>query len=205
MRINQMEPWIDQAEKKAMQEYLDSGGWLTEFEKTREFESMLAEFIGSKHVHAATSGTIALMVALMALGIGYGDEVLCPDFTMIASANAIALVGAKPVLVDIDPRNLCLDLKQAEEAITEATVAMIYVDLDGRCHNMNDVRAFCEKCSLCLVEDACQALGSKSDGRYLGTFGDIGCFSFSFAKIITMGEGGAVVTDGDKLSTWASR
>lgn len=203
MKINQVEPWIDAAEKKAMQKYLDSGGWLTEFKKTREFESMLAEYLGSSHVHATTSGTLALMVALMALGVGPGDEVLCPDLTMVASANAIALVGATPVLVDIDVQNLCLDLKKAEEAITEATAAMIYVDLDGRCHNMN-VRAFCGKYGLYLVEDACQALGSKFNGRYLGTFGHLGCFSFSFAKIITMGEGGAIVTDDDMLSKQVS-
>ena len=198
--INQVEPWIGEEEKKAMAEYLDSGGWLTEYRKTAEFERMIAEYVGSKYASAVNNGTISLIIALMALGIKSGDEVIVPDYTMIASANAVVLVGAKPVLVDIDPANLCLDLELAEKAITPETKAVMYVSLNGRCHDMNEVSALARKHNLYLIEDAAQSLGSKYKGKYLGTYGDIGSFSFSPHKIITTGQGGALVTDSNELA-----
>ena len=163
-RINQMEPWLGEEEKRAVTEYLDSGGWLTEFRKTREFEKLIADFTGSGYASVVNNGTISLVIALMALGIGDGDEVIVPDFTMIASANAVALVGAKPVLIDIDPSNLCLDLERAEAAITPRTKAVIYVSLNGRCHDMNKVTALAGKYHLHLLEDAAQSLGSRYQG-----------------------------------------
>ncbi len=199
-RINQMEPWIGEEEKRAMMEYLASDGWLTEFKKTREFETLIADYTGSQHATVVSNGTISLVIALMALGIGSGDEVIVPDYTMIASANAVALVGAKPVLVDIDPANLCLNLEKAEAAITPRTRAIIYVSLNGRSHDMNEVVALAGKHHLHLVEDAAQSLGSRFQGKHLGTFGAIGSFSFSVPKIITTGQGGALVTDDEQLS-----
>ena len=198
-RINQMEPWIGEEEKQAMMEYLDSGGWLTEFKKTKEFEQMVADYVGSKYACAVNNGTISLVIALMALGIGKEDEVIVPDYTMIASANAIVLVGAKPVLVDIDPRNICLDLEKAEEAITPKTKAIMFVSLNGRCPDMDNVLALARKYNLFLIEDAAQSLGSKHEGKHLGTFGEIGSFSFSYPKVITTGQGGALVTDSEEL------
>lgn len=200
-RINQMEPWIGEEEKRAMVEYLDSGGWLTEFKKTKEFEEMIADYVASRYASVVNNGTISLVIALMALGIRNGDEVIVPDFTMIATANAVVLVGAKPILVDIDVTNLCLDLEKAEEAVSPRTKAIIYVSVNGRCHDMNRVVALARKHDLYLVEDAAQSLGSRYKGKYLGTFGDIGSFSFSFPKIITTGQGGALVTDNEELST----
>jgi len=173
-KINQMEPWLGEEEKKAMIEYLDSGGWLTEFEKTKEFERMIADFTGSKYAVTVSNGTISLIIALMALNIGYGDEVIVPDFTMIASANAIIFVGAKPLLVDIDSLNLCLDLSKAEKAINPQTKAIMYVNLNGRCHDMNEVVALARRYNLYLIEDAAQSLGSRFMGKHLGSFGDIG-------------------------------
>jgi len=198
-RISQMEPWIGEEEKRAVAEYLDSGGWLTEFRKTREFEQLIAAYVGSRYTAAVNNGTISLMIALMALGIGSGDEVIVPDFTMIASANAVVLVGARPVLVDIDPSNLCLDLGKAEAAITPRTRAIMYVSLNGRSHDMNEVIALTRKHNLYLIEDAAQSLGSRFKGKHLGSFGQIGSFSFSFPKIITTGQGGALVTDDEEL------
>lgn len=198
-RINQMEPWIGEEERRAVMEYLDSGGWLTEFKKTRELEELIADYVGSGYASVVNNGTISLVIALMALGIGNGDEVIVPDFTMIASANAIVLVGAKPVLVDIDPSNLCLDLEKAKAAITPWTKAMMYVSFNGRSHDMSKVVALASKYNLYLIEDAAQALGSRYQGKHLGTFGDIGSFSFSFPKIITTGQGGALVTDNEEL------
>jgi perosamine synthetase len=198
-RINQIEPWIGEEEKRALMEYLDSGGWLTEFKKTREFEQMIANYVGSRYCSVVSNGTISLVIALMALGIGSGDEVIVPDYTMIASANAVVLVGAKPVLVDIDLKNLCLDLELAEEAISPKTKAIMYVSINGRCHDMKEVVDLAKKHNLFLIEDAAQSLGSKYKGKHLGTFGNIGSFSFSYPKIITTGQGGALVTDDENL------
>jgi perosamine synthetase len=198
-RINQIEPWIGEEEKKAVAEYLDAGGWLTEFKKTREFERMIADYVGSKYASVVNNGTISLVIALMALGIRNEDEVVVPDYTMIASANAIVLVGAKPVFVDIDPSNLCLDLGLAEEAINRRTRAIMFVGINGRCPDMNEVTAFARKHNLSLIEDAAQSLGSRFQGKHLGTFGIVGSLSFSFPKIITTGQGGAVVTDDEEL------
>ncbi|MBA7491960.1 GDP-perosamine synthase [subsurface metagenome] len=198
-KINQMEPLLGEAEKRAMSEYLDAGGWLTEFKKTREFEQALANYVGSRYACAVNNGTVSLIIALMALGIGKGTEVIVPDYTMIASANAVALVGAEPVLVDVDPANLCLDLKAAEKAITPKTKAMMYVSINGRCHDMEKALGLCRKYKLFLIEDAAQSLGSWYQGKHLGTFGEIGSFSFSFHKIITTGQGGMLVTSNEEL------
>ena len=198
-RINQMEPWTGEEEKRAMMKYLDDGGWLTEFRKTREFEQMIADYVGSKYASAVNNGTISLVIALMALGIGRGDEVIVPDYTMIASANAVVLVGAKPVLVDIDRTNLCLDLDLVEEAVTPKTKAIMLVTINGRYPEMKRFVKFAKDNGLYLVEDAAQSLGSKYNGKHLGTFGDVGSFSFSAPKVITTGQGGALVTDDEEI------
>lgn len=198
-RINQMEPSYGGEEKHAIAAYLDSGAWLTEFKKTREFEQMIAAYTGSKHCAVATNGTITLMVALWALGIGHGDEVIVPDYTMIASSNAIVLVGATPVFVDIDLQTLCLDLMRTEAVVTPRTKAVMYVSINGRCGDMNALVELCKRRRVALLEDAAQSLGSRFGGKHLGTFGDIGSFSFSAPKVITTGQGGALVTDSEDL------
>ena len=194
-----MEPWIGEEEKRAVIEYLDSGGWLTEFKKTKEFELMIADYVGSKYVSVVNNGTVSLVIAIMALGIGRGDEVIVPDYTMIASANAVILAGAKPVLVDIDPANLCLDLDLVEEAITPKTKAIMLVTVNGRYPEMERFVEFTHDHVLFLIEDAAQSLGSRYKGKHLGTFGDVGSFSFSAPKVITTGQGGVLVTDDEEL------
>lgn len=198
-QINQMEPWIGDEEKQAMMEYLDSGGWLTEFKKTIEFEQMIGDYVGSKFVSVVNNGTVSLFIACVALEIGNGDAVIVPDYTMIASANAVVLAGAIPVFVDIDRTNLCIDLELAEEAITEKTKAIMLVTINGRYPDMEKAVALAEKHNLFLIEDAAQSLGSRYRGQHLGTFGDIGSFSFSAPKVITTGQGGALVTDDEEL------
>ena len=198
-QINQMEPWIGDEEKQAMMDYLDSGGWLTEFKKTREFEQMIGDYVGSKFVSVVNNGTVSLFIACMALGIGSGDEVIVPDYTMIASANAVVLAGAQPFFVDVDRRNLCIDLELAEEAVTEKTKAIMLVTINGRYPDMEKAVALAKKHNLFLIEDAAQSLGSRYQGKHLGTFGDVGSFSFSVPKIITTGQGGALVTDNEEL------
>lgn len=197
--IPQMEPWIGSEEQKEVSLYMKSGGWLTEFKKTFEFEEMIAKFVGSKHACVVNNGTVSLFIALKALGIDNGDEVIVPDLTMIASANAVILAGAKPVLVDVNDKNLCLDLRLTAKALTKKTKALMYVSLDGRSGSMDEVIAFCKKHNLYLIEDAAQSLGSRWQGKHLGTFGDIGSFSFSTQKVITTGQGGALVTDNNSL------
>ena len=197
--INQMEPWIGEEEKLAVIEYLDSGGWLTEFKHTREFERMIADYVGSKYVSVVNNGTISLFIALMALGIKNGEEVIVPDYTMIASANAAILAGAKPVLVDIDRTNLCLDLDLVEKAITPKTKVIMLVTINGRYPEMEKFVKFAHDRNLFLIEDAAQSLGSRYKGKHLGTFGDVGSFSFSAPKVITTGQGGALVTDSEEI------
>jgi len=182
--IPQMQPWIGEEEKKAVVEYLDSGGWLTEFTRTRDLEQALAAYVGARHVAMVANGTVSLFAALAALGVGAGHEVLVPDLTMIASANTVLLAGATPVFVDVEPATLCLDLEQAERLITERTKAIMLVSFNGRAPDMERAVALARRHRLFLVEDAAQALGSRWRGRHLGTFGDIGSFSFSSPKVI---------------------
>ncbi len=200
IRIPQMEPWFGEEEAKAVFGYMKSGGWIMEFKKTAELEQVIADFTRAKHCVITTNGTISLTLALLALGLKPGDEVLVPDFTMIATPNAAKLVGIKPVLVDIEPETLCLDLTKAQAAITLKTKALIYVAFNGRSGDMDAVKEFCHINNLFLIEDAAQALGSFWHGKHLGTFGEFGSFSFSAPKVISMGQGGALITNDEKLS-----
>jgi perosamine synthetase len=193
--IEQMAPWFGDEEAAAAAEYIRAGGWMTEFRKTQELEQMIAGYVGCRHAVMVTSGTAALFCALTACGIGPGDEVLVPDITMIATANAVLLAGGKPVFVDISPIDWCMDLEAAERATNSRTKAMLLVSLNGRAPVMSRVLAFTARHSLKLIEDAAQSFGSFQGGKHLGTFGDAGIFSFSPLKIITTGQGGAVVTD----------
>ena len=204
--ISQIEPFITENEVKAMTEYLRSDGWLTEYKKTGELEQMIADFLDVKYAVVVTSGTVALYLSLLALGIGKGDSVIVPDYTMIATPNAVKWTGAEVVLCDVRKDNLCLDLNKVEYTEIEGcdkprvlAKAMIYVPINGRCGNMDEVVEFCQANHLWLIEDACQAFGSNWGGKYLGTFGDVGVFSFTPHKIITTGQGGAIVTDNKEI------
>ncbi len=198
-QLNQMEPWIGEEERKAVNAYMESGGWLTEFQKTREFEGMIASYTGSKHASVVSNGTVSLVIALMGMGLGRDDEVIVPDYTMIASPNAVVLAGGKPVMVDIDPATLCLDPKLTEKAITPRTKAIMLVSINGRCPGINEIVTLAKSSNIYLLEDAAQSLGSRYQGKHLGTFGEIGSFSFSFPKVITTGQGGALVTGDEAL------
>ena len=197
-----MEAWFGEEEACAVSEYLK--GNLKGRAWNAEFEQAIADTTGAPYVVSSLNGTVTLIQALLALEVKAGGEVLVPDSTMIATANACMVLGIKPVLVDIEPDTLCLDLSRAEEALTPRTKAMMYVPLNGRSGNMDEVVAFCKKHNLFLIEDAAQALGSYYKGKHffkkhLGTFGDIGSFSFSLFKIISTTQGGALVTTSEKL------
>lgn len=196
--IPQMEPVITEAEAEAARRYLASGGWLTEFRETRAFEQHLRTLTKSPHCTAAPSGTLALFLALKACDIGSGDEVIVPDFTMAASATAVMLAGATVVFADIEPRTLCLDPASVDRAITQRTRAVMFVSLNGRAPaGLAALFGQWRAKGLRVIEDAAQSLGSFIDGRHLGTLGDCGCLSFSSQKLVTMGQGGAVLTGDD--------
>ena len=197
--IPQMEPGYNQAEAKALFQYIKDGGWGGEYIQTEKLEKMICKFTHSKYCSMTTNGTISLTLALLALGLNRGDEILVPNMTMIASPNSAIILGIKPILVDIEQGTLCMNLKEAEKLITSKTKALMYVSFNGRSGDMKDVVLFCKKHKLFLVEDSAQALGSFWQGKHLGTFGDIGSFSFSVPKIITTGQGGALITDNEKL------
>lgn len=196
--IHQMEPWIGKEEEREVLKVLRSG-WITEARETKAFEGRIVQFLGVRYASVVTNGTISLTIALLAMGVGRGDEVIVPDFTMVATPNAVTLAGATPVFVDIERETLCLDLTQVERAITKRTKAIIPVALNGRAPDMNVVMAVAKKHNLLVLEDSAQAFGSKWKGIFLGTFGEIGSFSFSTPKIITTGQGGALVTNDKKL------
>ena len=198
--IPQMEPLITDAEIAAVDRYMRSGGWLTEFHETRRFERAIAEATGARHCVAAPSGTMALFLALAACGLEPGDEVIVPDFTMAATATAVILAGGTVVFADIEPRTMCLDLAAVERAISDRTTAIVFVSINGR--TPPDIAGRIDgwrRRGLRVIEDAAQSLGSYAGGRHLGTLGDCGCLSFSSQKLVTTGQGGAVVTSDDGL------
>lgn len=201
--IPQMEPWLGDEERDAVTAYMAGGGWITEFRKTAEFEEVVARFCGVRHGIAVPNGTVSLTLAALALGIGPGDEVLVPNFTMIATANAVRMAGAKPVLVDVEPDTLCMDLERAAAALTPATKAVFFVNINGRQPRagIEPLVRFCSERGLALVEDAAQALGSYfDDGSHMGSKGRIASISFSSQKIVTTGQGGMLLTDHDDLA-----
>jgi 8-amino-3,8-dideoxy-alpha-D-manno-octulosonate transaminase len=166
--------------------------------KARTFEAELAARLGAGHCHVCSSGTAALDVAMAALGIGAGDEVIVPSFTFIATIEGVMQAGAVPVFADID-ETLCLDPESVRERITERTRAVVPVHMCGSMARIDELVSLCSGAGLRLVEDTAQAVGATFHGRALGTFGDIGCYSFDPVKTITCGEGGAVVTDDEDL------
>lgn len=198
--IPQMEPVITEADAEAVNGYLRSGGWLTEFRETRRFEASLCEYTGARFCLAAPSGTLALFLALKACGVGRDDEVVVPDLTMAASATAVVLAGGTVAFVDVDAETLCLDLARAEQAFSPRTKAVVLVSLNGR--SPAGLAAFIARCrtrGIKVIEDAAQSLGSFRDGRHLGTLGDCGCLSFSSQKLVTTGQGGAVLTNDEEV------
>lgn len=201
--INQMEPWFGSEEKQALSVYMDEGGWLTEFKRTTEFEKNIADYTNAKYCFAVNNGTISLTLMAIAAGIKAGDEVIIPNYTMVATPNSIKMFGAVPVFVDVEYETLCMDLNLVKKALTPKTKAIIYVNANGR-YPINGIDAYkklCEEHDLILLEDAAQSLGSFfPDGRHQGTVGLAGSFSFSSPKIITTGQGGAIITNDDDMA-----
>jgi perosamine synthetase len=194
-------PDIGADEKKAVLEVMDSG-MLAEGPRVREFEAAYAKYAGTKHAIAVSSGTAALHVALLAHGIGPGDEVLTTPFTFIASANSIHYTGAKPVFCDILGESFNIDPGKVREKITDKTRALMPVHLFGQPADMKALMDLAEEHDLIVVEDACQAHGAKHGNKMAGSFGT-GCFSFYPTKNMTTGEGGMITTDDEEAAARA--
>ena len=200
--IPQMEPLFGEEEKKAVCEYMDEGGWITEFNRTTKFENMIAEYTGAKYCIVVNNGTISLTLAALACGIQVGDEVIVPNYTMIATPNSVKMIGAVPVFVDAEPETLCLDIELVKKAINSKTKAVILVSANGR-YPKTGIESFvklADQKGLVLIEDSAQALGSfYPNGRHIGTMGKVGSFSFSAPKVISTGQGGALITNDDEI------
>ena len=196
------------AEKKEVQDVLNSGilmrygfdsmrqgHW-----KAKELEKEIESKFNVQYAQLVSSGTSAVSLALASAGIGAGDEVIMPCFTFVASFEAIIMLGAIPVIVDIDD-TLTLDILSVQNAITPKTKAIMPVHMCGSMADLDPLIKICSAHNLILIEDACQAIGGSYNGKALGTLGDLGCFSFDFVKTVTCGEGGVVITNNNDLYT----
>ncbi|MFN8637783.1 MAG: DegT/DnrJ/EryC1/StrS family aminotransferase [Chloroflexota bacterium] len=197
-RISIARPVIGRAEIGAVNAVLRSGS-LVQGAITHQFEQRFAEMVGTRYAIAVNSGTAALHLALLAHGIGPGDEVITSPFSFVATANAILYTGARPVFVDIDPDTFNIDPDQIEAKVTNRTRAIIPVHLYGHPANMDPILEIARRHGLHIVEDAAQAHLASIDGRQVGTFGT-GCFSFYATKNVTTAEGGVITTSSDQIA-----
>lgn len=191
-------------ERKEVNDVLETGvlmrygfdGMRNNIFKAKDLETEIQNRFKVKHAQLVSSGTAAVSVAMALSGVGVGDEVIMPTFTFVASFEAILMLGATPVLVDID-NTLTLCPKAVEKAITPKTKAIMPVHMCGSMANLDALKSICKTHNLKLIEDACQAIGGTYNGKALGTIGDAGCFSFDYVKTVTCGEGGTVITNND--------
>ncbi|MCA1634749.1 MAG: DegT/DnrJ/EryC1/StrS family aminotransferase [Acidobacteria bacterium] len=194
-------PVLAGREKEYVADCMESG-WISSGGKYVElFEAAFAEFCGVRHAVSCYNGTVALHLALVALGVGPGDEVIVPTLTFVATANAVTYCGARPIFVDSEPETWNLDSAQVEAKITPRTKGIIAVHLYGHPAEMDTLRAVALRHGLFLLEDAAEAHGALYKGRRAGSLGDVAAFSFYGNKIIATGEGGMVVTDDDALAS----
>lgn len=192
-------------EKQQVQHVLDSGvlmrygfdGMRNDHWKALELEKAISKRMEVAHTQLVSSGTAALTIALASAGVGAGDEVILPTFTFVASFESILALGAVPILVDVDD-TLTLSPTAVEKALTKNTKVVMPVHMCGSMANLEALKAICTTHGLLLLEDACQAIGGSYQGKPLGSYGDLGCFSFDYVKTITCGEGGAIITNNSK-------
>ena len=199
-KIIQTRPNFDINEANACYEYMKTGtNFVTEFKQTTLLEKMICDFTGSKYCSMTTSGTSALMLAFYSLNVGKDDDVIVPNYTMIASINSIRAVGANPIIVDVDAETGTITKEIIEKNITAKTKAVLHVSLNNRTNGLDEVVDYCNSNGIVLVEDAAQSLGCFLNNKHIGTYGSIGCFSLSTPKIISTGQGGFLLTDNESL------
>lgn len=198
-KIAQVYPHFGPSELREVASTLDAA-WVTEGPKSAAFVDEILRMTGAKYGVLAPNGTLSLYIALMVLGIHAGDEVIVPDFTMIASSNAVYLTGATPIFIDVSKDDLNIVPERIEKSITPRTKAIMPVHIYGHAADMGAISRIAKKHHLFIIEDACQGVGLRYKGKHVGTFGEVGCFSFFADKIITTGgEGGMVVTNDVKI------
>jgi perosamine synthetase len=194
VRIPLSRPYLDEREEELVLEVLRSGQ-LSLGPAIARFEEQFAERVGARHAAAVSSGTAGLHLGMRLAGVGAGDEVITSPYSFVASANCALYEGATPVFADVDPNTLNLDPAAVEAAVNERTKGVVPVDIFGYPCELDELRAICERHGLALVEDACEALGARYDGRAIGSHGNLAVFAFYPNKQLTTGEGGMVTTD----------
>lgn len=199
IKIPIYKPYLGGNEKKYVNQCIDSTWISSKGEFIAQFESQFASYVGVRHATTVSNGTVALHLALLALGIGPADEVIVPTLTYIASVNSIKYTGATPVFVDSMPDSWQMNNDDVRKKITNKTKAIMAVHLYGHACEMDELVKICKEFNLFLIEDCAEAIGSLYKGRHVGTFGDIATFSFFGNKTITTGEGGMVVTNDETL------
>lgn len=200
MHINFSEMYVDDNIKKAVEHVLESGKYI-KGDELRLFEQEFADFCGSKYAVGVSSGTAAILLSLMAIGIKKNDEVIVPSHTFIATASPAKFLGAKVVYVDIDPATYTIDPAKIETAITSNTRAIIPVHLYGHPADMHPIKELAENHDITVIEDSCQAHAAEYRGSKIGSLGDIGCFSFFPSKNMTVaGDGGMITTNNEELA-----
>ena len=195
-KINQVEPNISEEDIQKVNDYMSSGAWITEHALTKELEKKIADFVDRKYAIAVPNGTIAIYLSLLAAGLTKGKRVAVPNITMIATINAILWAGAEPVIIDLNER-LCMSLESLQAV--EKLDGVIYVPLNGRTEDGIAIEEYCNEKDIILIEDSAHALGSQYQDKMCGSLGRMSVFSFTPHKIITMGQGGLVLTDEDNL------
>ncbi|MCX6706178.1 MAG: DegT/DnrJ/EryC1/StrS family aminotransferase [Candidatus Woesebacteria bacterium] len=195
-------PVLDGNEKRYVGECFKTNWISANGPFTQKLEEKFAKWIGTKYAVACSSGTAAIHLAITSLGLEPGDEIIIPDFTIICSASMPILAGLKPVLVDVD-EYWCMDPTKIEEKITKKTKVIMPVHMYGNPANMEPILKIARKHGLLVIEDACAAHGAEVGGKKVGSMGDVGCFSFYSSKNITSGEGGAIVTNNEKVAQMA--
>ncbi len=203
MRIPLARPQILAPDLHMVESVLKSG-WVAQGPVVRKFERRIAEYLDVKYAVATSSGSTALDLAMLCIGVGRGDEVILPDFTFPATANAVVHAGAAPVLVDIEESSFNIDPSQVRRAISRRTKAIVVVHAFGHPAKMAPLMQLARRHHVKIVEDAAGALGSTFHGRKVGTFGEVACFSFHPRKIITTGEGGMLVTNSGEVAELAT-
>lgn len=193
------QPEIGAEEIAAVNEVMKSG-ILAQGSRVAQLEEDFAKYCGTKYALAVNSGTAAIHAALHAAGVGEGDEVITVPFSFIATINPILMMGAKPVLVDVEADTFCMDVSQLEQAITPKTKAIIPVHLYGQAANMDEINEIAERHDLKVIEDSCQAIAADYKGNKTGGLGDLGCFSLYATKNIMCGEGGMITTNNEQYA-----
>ncbi len=207
MKDSSNQPWIpvcsarvDGNEARYLQECIDTAWISSSGPFVKRFEKEFAEHVGTAHAVTASSGTAALHLAMLALDVGPGDEVIVPALTMIASANSVHYTGARVVVCDVDPRTGNLSAETVAARLTDRTRAVMAVHLYGLPAPMDELHTLCRDRGIALIEDAAEAIGTTWKGRRAGALADIAAFSFFANKVIATGEGGMVTTDSDALA-----